>query len=60
MVPETPFTFLLYYTTFDSFNQVNGLEEQLLTNRKTNEELSIRKKGGAGVEIKRAVKKKDS
>ena len=54
MVPETPFTFLLYY-----FNQVNGLEEQLLTNRKTNEELSIRKKETSnGVEIKRAVKKK--
>ena len=53
MVPETPFTFLL-----DCFNQVNGLEEQLITNRKTNEELSIRKKAVNTVEIKRAVKKK--
>ena len=53
MAPETPFTFLLY-----SFSQVNGIEEQLLTNRKTNEELSIRKKAVNNVEIKRAVKKK--
>ena len=53
MVPETPFTFLLY-----SSNQVNGLKKQLLTNRKTNEELSIRKKAVDTVEIKRAVKKK--
>ena len=54
MVPETRFTFFL-----DFFIRINGLEDQLLTNRRTNEELSIRKKeGGAGVEIKRAVKKK--
>ena len=53
MVPETPFTFFL-----DCFIKVNGLEDQLLTNRKTNEELSIRKKAVNNVEIKRAVKKK--
>ena len=56
MVPEKRFTFFL-----DFFIRINGLEDQLLTNRRTNEELSIRKKEkGAGVEIKRAVKKKNN
>ena len=56
MVPETPFTFTLF---LDFFIQINGLEEQLLTNRKTNEELSIRMKAVNNVKIKRAVKKKN-